>query len=52
MIELIILVLSVQWLLSFLGMSIFPGIPHSGIFTYLLSIAILALIITRSFLSL
>ena len=52
MLELIILVLTAQWVLSFLGLSIFPGIPHSGSFTYLLSIAILALIITKSFLSL
>jgi hypothetical protein len=43
--ESIILLLTGQWLLSFFGQSIFPGVPHSGIFIYLLSVLIVFLII-------
>lgn len=45
--ELIILVLTVQWLLSFFGQSIFPGIPHTGGFIYMLSALIVVLIIMK-----
>jgi len=45
--ELIILVLTVQWLLSFFGQKTFPRIPHSGTFIYLLSVLIVGLIITK-----
>lgn len=44
---LIILVLTVQWLLSFFGQSIFPGVPHSGGFIYMLSVLIVVLIIMK-----
>ncbi|HET7145244.1 MAG TPA: hypothetical protein VFI68_14590 [Anaerolineales bacterium] len=47
MIELIILVLTVHWLLSFFSQSIFPGIPHSGSFIYMLSVLIVVLIIMK-----
>ena len=47
MFELMILVLTVQWLLSFFGQSAFPGIPHTGSFIYLLSVLIVVLIITK-----
>jgi len=48
--ELIILVLTAQWLLSFFGQSFFPGISHTGGFIYMLSVVIVALI-TMKFLS-
>jgi len=48
--ELIILVLTAQWLLSFFGQSIVPGIPHTGGFIYMLSVVIVVLI-TMKFLS-
>jgi len=47
MFELIILVLSAQLLLSFFGQSIFPGVPHTGGFIYMLSVLIVVLIITK-----
>lgn len=45
--EMIILVLTVQWLLSFFGQSIFPGILHTGGFIYMLSVIIVSLIIMK-----
>jgi len=45
LLELIILLLTLHWLLSYFGQSILPGMPHSGGFIYLLSIAIIVLII-------
>ena len=44
---LIILLLTMQWLLSFFGQSIIPGVPHTGGFIYVLSVAIVALIIIK-----
>jgi hypothetical protein len=50
MLELIILMLTAQWLLSFFGQSAFPGVPHTGGFMYMLSFAIVSLIILKSLL--
>jgi len=47
LIELMILLLTIQWLLSFFGQSVFPRIPHSGAFIYMLSVLIVGLIINR-----
>jgi hypothetical protein len=47
MLELVILVLTAQLLLSFFGQSIFPGVPHSGGFIYILSVLIVVLIIIK-----
>jgi len=47
MLELIILILIVQLLVSFFGQSIFPGVPHTGGFIYMLSIVIVGLIIIK-----
>jgi hypothetical protein len=47
MLDLTILALTAQWLLSFFGQSTFPGIPHTGSFIYLLSVLIVVLIITK-----
>ena len=44
MLKVIILLLIGQWLLSFFGQRIAPGIPHSGGFIYLLSLVIVILI--------
>jgi hypothetical protein len=51
LLELIILVLTVQWLFSFFGEAVLPRILHSGGFIYLLSVVIFSLIAAR-FLSL
>jgi len=40
---LIILALTIQWLFSFFGQSLFPGIPHSSGFVDMLAVAIIAL---------
>lgn len=45
MLELIILVLTAHWLLSFIGQSIVPGLSHAGCFTDTLSVVIVVLII-------
>jgi len=45
LLELIILVLTMHWLLSFFGQSIVPGIPHTAGFIDLLSVVIVVLII-------
>lgn len=45
--ELIILVLTVYWLLSFFGQSIVPGMPHTGGFIDMLSVIIVVLIIMK-----
>jgi hypothetical protein len=45
--ELIILLLSVYWLLSFFGQSIVPGMPHTGVFIDMLSVVIVVLIIMK-----
>jgi hypothetical protein len=42
--ELLLLVLIVQWLLSFFGQTTLPGFLHTGGFIYLLSIVIFSLI--------
>jgi len=47
LLELIILILSVYWLLSFFGQSIIPGIPHTGGFIYMLAIVIVILLIMK-----
>jgi hypothetical protein len=47
LLELIILVLTVHWLLSFFGQSIVPGIPHTGDFIDMLSVIIVILIIVK-----
>ncbi len=47
MLELIILLLTMQWLLSFFGQSTFPGVPHTGSFIYMLSVLIVVLIIMK-----
>jgi len=47
LLELIILILTAQWLFSFFGQSIVPGIPHTGGFIYLLAVVIVVLIIIR-----
>lgn len=47
MLELIILVLTVYWLLSFFGQSIVPGMPHTGGFIDMLSVIIVVLIIMK-----
>jgi hypothetical protein len=36
-----------QWLLSFFGQSIAPGIPHTGGFIYMLSLVIVVLIMVK-----
>ena len=46
-VELIILVLTIYWVLSFFGQSIVHGIPHMGGFIDMLSVVIVALIIIR-----
>jgi hypothetical protein len=43
----IILLLTMQWLLSLFGQSILPGVPHTGSFIYMLSVLIVALIIVQ-----
>jgi hypothetical protein len=47
LIELIILVLTVHWLLSFFGQSIVAGRSHKGYLTDILSVVIVVLIIFR-----
>jgi uncharacterized protein involved in cysteine biosynthesis len=47
LLQLIILVLTVYWLLSFFGQSIVRGIPHSGGFIDMLSVIIVVLIIVK-----
>ena len=47
LLELMILVLVMQCLLSFFGQSIFPGILHTGGFIYTLSVLIVVLIIIK-----
>jgi len=47
MLELIILALTVYWLISFFGQSVFPGVPHTGGFIYILSVLIVVLIIIK-----
>lgn len=47
MLELMILVLTAYWLLSFFGQSIIPGLLHTGGFIYMLAVFIVVLIITR-----
>ncbi len=47
MLELIILLLTMQWVLSFFGQSTFPGVPHTGSFIYILSVLIVILIVTK-----
>jgi len=47
LLALIILVLTMQWLLSFFGQSIVPGIPHTGGFIDMLSVVIVVLIILK-----
>jgi hypothetical protein len=47
LLALIILLLTTQLLLSFFGQSIFPGVPHTGGFIYMLSALIVVLIIAR-----
>jgi uncharacterized protein involved in cysteine biosynthesis len=47
LLQLIILVLTVYWILSFFGQSIVRGIPHSGGFIDMLSVIIVVLIIVK-----
>jgi hypothetical protein len=46
----IILALTAQWLFSFFGQTLFPGIPHSSVFIDTLAFAIIALSIMQFFL--
>jgi len=46
LLELIILILTVYWLLSFFGQSV-VSIPHTGDFLYMLSVVIVVLIIMK-----
>jgi len=45
--ELIILLLTVYWLLSFFGHSIIPSLAHTGGFIDMLSVVIVVLIIMK-----
>jgi hypothetical protein len=47
LLELIILVLTVHWLLSFFGQSSVPGLAHSAAFIDMLSVVIVVLIIVK-----
>jgi hypothetical protein len=47
LLESTILVLSLSWLLSFFDQSLFPGIPHTGILTDVLTAVIVVLILFR-----
>jgi len=47
LLELIILVLTIYWLLSFFGQSIVPGFAHAGGFIDMLSVVIVVLIIVK-----
>ena len=47
MLALIILLLTAQLLLSFFGQTVFPGVPHTGGFIYMLSVLIVVLIIMK-----
>jgi hypothetical protein len=47
MLELMILLLTTYWLLSFFGQSIFSGVPHTGGFIYMLAVVIVILIIMK-----
>ncbi|MGB8983718.1 MAG: hypothetical protein WCC12_17750 [Anaerolineales bacterium] len=47
MLELIILVLTVYWLLSFFGQPIVPGLQHTAGFIDMLSVVIVVLIIMK-----
>lgn len=52
LLDLIILVLTVHWLLSFFGQSIIPGIPHTGGLIDMLSVMMVFAIIIRFLLQL
>ena len=47
MLELMILILTVQWFLSLFGQSAFPSMPHTGGFIYILSVLIVGLILMK-----
>ncbi|MBP8047115.1 MAG: hypothetical protein KAY64_00095 [Anaerolineales bacterium] len=47
MLELTILILTVQWFLSLFGQSAFPSMPHTGGFIYTLSVLIIGLILMK-----
>ena len=47
LLELLILALTMQLLFSFFGQSIFPAIPHTGGFIYMLSVVIVSLIVLK-----
>lgn len=47
MIDLMILVLTTYWCISFFGNAIFPGIPHTGGFIYMLAMGIVILILVK-----
>lgn len=47
MLELMILLLSAYWFLSFFGQSIISGVPHTGGFIYMLAVVIVILIIMK-----
>jgi hypothetical protein len=47
LLELIILVLTVYWLLSFFGQSIVPGIPRTAGFIDMLSVIIVVMIMVK-----
>ena len=49
LIELIIVVLTIHWLLSFFGQAIAPGVFHKGYFINILSVVFVILIIIRFF---
>jgi hypothetical protein len=47
LLELIILVLTIYWLLSFFGLPIVPGVPHTARFIDLLAVVIVVLILMK-----
>jgi hypothetical protein len=47
LLALIILALAMYWVLSFLGQSIVPGVPHTARFIDLLAVVIVVLIIVK-----
>jgi hypothetical protein len=47
LLELIILALTIYWLLSFFGLSIVRGVPHTARFIDLLAVVIVVLILMK-----
>ena len=47
LLEFLIIILTAQWLLGFSGMSLIPGIAHTGGSLYVLSVLIVVLIMMK-----